>query len=144
VDSDHYRHTNAIFDETQEKELTKKIYAHLERELFSISPELYPFLVYDYFTACFSVPEPDREGIAAAMGIFEPLFLFIYSRFRNIGDLANAEALSAAFGELLEFRDGRLMMTDGFRAALKRYFSRWKLTRDADMMLKGWWRFTTD
>ncbi len=104
VDSDHYRHTNAIFDETQDKELTKRINSHLERELFSISPELYPFLVYDYFTACLSVPKLTAKDRRRRRGFRAPFSLHIQP-FRNIGDLVNAEMLSAEFRDQLEFRE---------------------------------------
>ena len=144
VESDQFFHTFAMFEDLNERELTGKFYEHLDRELFGISPELYPFVVYDYFTACFNVLNPVQKEIEAAVSVFEPLFLYLYSRFHNIKKITTAEAVESAFGDLLSFEGPQLEMTDHFRERLKEYFSRWKLVHDDEMMLRGWWRFETE
>ncbi|PKL38563.1 MAG: hypothetical protein CVV44_11825 [Spirochaetae bacterium HGW-Spirochaetae-1] len=141
VESDQFFHTFAIFEDLNERELTRELLGKIDGEIFPVSPEIYPFIVYDYFSACLNILYPDGAALTEAVRIYEPLFIYIYSRFRNIRGLINMNSVMDQFSEELTTDGQDLAMTDAFREQLKNYFSRFSISRDDDMMVRGWWKF---
>ncbi len=143
VDSDQFFHTFAIFDEADRGKVTEIFYQMLElpEGTLGISPALYPFIDYDYFTACFNVLNPTPHEIARAVEIFEPLFLLLYGKLRNIKNIVNSEAIQDFYGHLLRIKGTIINPTDQFNDILRDYFTRYKLVRNDDMVIKGWWKF---
>ncbi len=143
VDSDQFFHTFAIFDETDRSEITKEFYQvlSLPEETFGISPALYPIVEYNYFTACFNVIDPTEENLVAGTKIFEPLFLLLYGRKRNLGEIVNTEAIEEYYGDLLSLKGSKIFPTDKFLSLLKNYFHKYRLVRNDEIILKGWWKF---
>ena len=124
-----------------QKEVTRDIYNRLNLDVCYISPELYTFIVYDYFTSCFNVLYPANNELIRAVDIFEPIFLLIYSRYRNINDLLT---LDDKFQDSIVSVSDDLMPSDDYIIKLKDYFGRFTIYRDDDFALKGWWRIDTD
>ncbi len=143
VESDQFFHTFAIFDETDRGVVTKGFYDTLDlpSEIFGLSPSLYPMLEYDYFTACFNVINPSPEELITAAEIFEPLFLLLYGRQRNLNGIVNPEAVQDYHHSLLKIKGQQIDPTDAFISLLKDYFHTYQFTRDDEMILKGWWKF---
>lgn len=143
TESDEYFHTFAIFEDTRQKETTRDIIAKLDMPgLFTVSATLYPFIVYDYFTACCNIVHPTPAEIEGAAGIFEPLFFFIFSKYRDIGEIAPHDTIAAAFPDAVVIHDGKVLLSNSARGALQHYFSRFSLFRDDDLAARGWWKLT--
>ncbi len=140
-ETDQYFHTFAIFDEadTRKNSLELSQLAGLDR--YKVSHKLYPFISYDYFTAAFNVIYPTQDEISTGLEIFEPLFIFLYSRTFNWKDLINEESLNEKFSESLAVEDNQLVITKPFREKMDSYFNRFSLFRDDELALKGWRRF---
>lgn len=141
VESDLYFHTYAMFDDVNTGDLTRELCSLAGNDLFPFSADLYPYLVSDYFTACLNILEPDRSEVETGLDLFEPLFLFLMSRFRTVPD-DDIRLFCSRFPDQLKTQDGQLELDPRFRLVLKEYFSRRNLERDDDLALKGWWRFT--
>ena len=142
ADSDQYFHTYAIFDDINRGELTRKLCDAAGTDLFPVSLDLYPFLVFDYFTACMNVLLPTEKELNLALEMFEPLFIYVYSKFRDSSDIIH-ENESDLFINRLEIHDGAFVLTPSFRMELADYFGRKKLVRNDTLALKGWWKFTS-
>lgn len=93
VESDQHFNTFAIFDEVNTKEITLEIASLLGPDMTAISPKLYPFIAFDYFTATFNTILPTQENIMKGVEIFEPLFLFIFSRYGNYTDIISPDGV---------------------------------------------------
>ncbi len=141
VESDMSFHTFAFFDEVNEKELSKKIYNLLEPEIYNISTKIYSFLKYNLLTSCFNVIYPNEKEINLAMEIFEPLFIFIYSNYREIGKIIDVGQAKIDFEDSLIFDNDKIVLNSKFKEKLKNYFERFSLTRNDELMLKGWRKF---
>ncbi|MDY6969731.1 MAG: hypothetical protein SVR08_13885 [Spirochaetota bacterium] len=137
IESDQYFHTFAIFDSLEHKKITKDLHDKLSLDVFSVSTELYPFIVYDYFTACFNVPYPSVDELRRAVEYFETIFMLIYSRYNNINDILSEDE---KYHNSLKLKSGILMPQDDCFADLRHYFKRFKIYRNDDLALKGWWR----
>lgn len=144
VESDLYFHTYAMFDDINRKELTDELCEIAGNDLFPLSTTLYPFLVFDYFTACLNIPEPVEEELEMALDLFEPLFLYIFAAQKDVTQIASAESIASIFPDRLLIRDGSLVLSEKFRLDLKSYFGRKKLVRDDTLALRGWWKFVPD
>jgi hypothetical protein len=140
VDSDMRRRTFAMFDELGSREMTKELLERLALDIFSTSKELYPFVVFDFFTACFSVVNPLPDEIETALELFEPMFIILHALYRDTGDLAPREKIESAFSGTLAFTDGRPSAAPEYIARLRDHFRRYKISRDDDLALKGWWQ----
>ena len=144
VESDQFFHTFAIFDDVNTDELTRELCALSGNDLFSISPQLFPFIVYDYFTACFNVVNPIDKEITHAAQLFEPLFISLYGNFKNFQSLPQYDTIDLFFEKELVFVNGIPKLRDSYREELKKYFVRFKLFRDDELALRGLWRFIID
>ena len=133
--------TSTLFEDVNRNKLSLEICEKLPAEIFSISPKIYSFLAYDYFTACLNVLWPVEKNIHEAISIFEPLFFFIYSRFKNINELVNTEKVSETFDGCFESDTAELVLSKIFTEKLKKYFSRLILVQDEEMAIKRWRKF---
>ncbi len=141
VESDQYFHTFAIFDDVNSRKITKEMLERLGMDdVFTVSRELYPFPVYDFFTACFNVPCPTEEHLKRALELFEPLFIIFFSRYRPLKDLAEEGAISSIFPGEIRITDGSAFPTPEYAGRLRDYFSGYSLIRDDELALKGWWK----
>ena len=140
VGSDQYFHTFAVFEDVNRKDLTREILAKIDNSIFNISTELYSFIEYDYFTSCFNVLYPTADEIEIAVGMYEPIFLSILSRYKDIGELLPTDTIRDHFADSITHDEDRLSLNDAFLHSLKRYFQRFSISRDDDLALKGWWR----
>ena len=139
--SDENFFTSTLFEDINRSKLSLEICEKLPMEIFAISPKIYPFLIYDYFTACLNVLSPVEKNIHEAISIFEPLFFFIYSRFKNINELASIEEIGKAFIDCFEPYTNELVLNKIFIEKLRKYFSRLVLVQDEEMAIKGWRKF---
>jgi hypothetical protein len=141
AESDQYFHTFAMFEDINYKEITREMHAKMDlRRVFPVSPELFPFVEYDYFTACLNVINPVREELEYALKIFEPLFYYIYGKYRDINEIAPPRRIVEAFPDTLLDEAGALHFVDKFMEILQAYFGRFSAYRDDDLSLRGWWR----
>lgn len=139
VDSDMRRRTFAMFDEVGSREMTKELLERLALDVFSTSKDLYPFVVFDLFTACFSVVNPLRGEIETALELFEPVFVILHGLYRDTVELAPRAKIESEFAGTLAFQDGRPSATPEYIERLRGYFRRFKVSRDDELALKGWW-----
>ncbi len=140
VESDQNFFTSAVFDDVNKKGITNDIYDRLNLDVFNISPELYPFIAYDYFTACFNVLHPVKREIDEAIIIFEPVFLLIYNRYNELNKLKDMDEIRDKHSDSIELNNGSQEFSDEYLITLKDYFQRFSIYRDDDLSLKGWWR----
>lgn len=141
TESDQYFHTFAIFEDVNYKEITMEIHGKLGLPgVFPISLGLYPFVEYDYFTACLNVVKPSPGELEKALAVFEPLFLVICGRYRRLDGLVAPGAVTDTFAGILSGEGNAMRFTEEFLPAVKDYFSRFSLYRDDELALKGWWR----
>ncbi|MFC1670428.1 hypothetical protein ACFL20_08540 [Spirochaetota bacterium] len=141
IESDQHLHTFAMFDELDSKDISKEMCSKIDIDLFKISPSLYPFIVYDYFTACFSTIYPSEKELKKSVKIFEPLFLYLYDTLLDIDSILSRKELIETFNEELYIDNNKFKITDDFFDTIQKYFSRFTLCRDDDLALKGWWKF---
>ncbi len=141
TESDQYFHTFAIFEDMDTSDMTQKLLENIPADVFSVSTGLYPFLVFDYFTACMNILYPSADGIESAVDIFEPLFFIVAGGFLPPEDLAPGIDLEEAFAGRLEVTDNSVAPTGTFADELRRYFSGVRVEKDDELALKGWWRF---
>ena len=140
VEADGLFFTSAIFDEMNEKDITMDFCKSIGPKNLNKSYELFPFIVFDYFTACINVLAPTENEIHKAVNIFEPLFLFLYSKYKNIEELINIDILKKEFSEDLIIINN-ITLKNNFEKKLSNYFDRYILKRNDDLSLKGWWKF---
>jgi hypothetical protein len=133
--------TSTIFEDINKNKFSIEICEKLPAKTFAISPKLYPFLIYDYFTVCLNVLSPTEKNIIEAVSIFEPLFFFIYSQFKDISALAGMEEIQEHFGDFLELGQQGLVLSEAFTEKLRNYFSRFILVQDDEMAVKRWRKF---
>jgi len=141
VEADEYFHTFAMFEDVNTKELSRELCGSLPESIFNISTSLYPFIVYEFFTACMSVPQPVPSELARAAEVFEPLFIFLFSRYKPVTDLLSTDMLEEHFSGMLELRGDEIFISDEFTGSAAEYFHRFGLFRDDDLTLRGWWGF---
>lgn len=141
VETDRRLFTSVIFDEYSTREISIELSRRAGAGIFGIPLKIYPFINYEYFTACLSIPDPTSARIIASARIFEPLFLYIYFSYRAPDDIINIEQ-AAGFGDTLNLRGDGVALSPGFLLDLKDYFSSYTLVTDDDLLLKGWKRFS--
>ncbi len=140
-ETDQYFHTFAIFDETDSKKNSLELSKLAGLDSYKVSQKLYPFISYDYFTAVFNILYPTPGEIRIGMEIFEPVFIFLFSRTFNWKDLITEERLLEKFSHSLQIEDKHLALSHEFREKMDNYFNRYSLFRDDELALRGWRRF---
>lgn len=140
VESDYYFHTYALFDEFESREASKNLCGKFDPGIFNISLDLYQFISYDYFTACMNVLYPDEAELVRSAGLFESMFIFLFSKHRDIRELMPVDAIRETFRAELEYDEDGIVMTDEFTGRLIEYFHRFRLFQNDNMLLKGWRR----
>ncbi len=140
VESDQAFHTFAVFDEVSTRKITKELLAKLNLKVFNVSTELYPFIVYDFFTACFNVLAPRKDELQRAVELFEPVFLYTFAMYKKLDTLAPVSEIREKFGDCLSFAGEAPSLKDEFVERLKNYFLRFSIFRDDELAVKGWWR----
>ncbi|RPI92916.1 MAG: hypothetical protein EHM32_08595 [Spirochaetales bacterium] len=144
TDSDQYFHTYAIFDDTGYREATMELHRRIALDdVFPVSAAFYPFVEFDHFTACLNVPDPTPPEIAAAVKIFEPLFLYVLAKYRPLNGWFPRKEIEAVFPEILISSEGVELGGDA-RARIAAYFARYSFFRDDELALRGWWRIDID
>lgn len=142
VDSDQYFHTYALFDDINKQDTIQRFHEFIGNDLFSISPTLYPFFQFEYFTACLSVLYPIQREIIDSIAFYEPIFIFLYSKYNSIDTLhLEDNTIMHAFGELLTLENNTFLLTDTLKESIRTYCNRYSLFRDDELALKGWWQF---
>jgi hypothetical protein len=144
VDSEGFFYSFAVFEDIKARETSKKLSDFLGSDMFKISTDIYPFVVYDYFTGCLNIPCPSYDQIEEAVSVFEPAFLYIYSFYKNVDGILGPGSIGEIFSDELEYTDQGLVLTPSYRERLRKYFSRYALYQDDDLALKGWRRFIID
>ncbi len=141
VNSDGHFQTFAMFDDFNSKEVSLEISKLFSQDLFGTSQKIYPFLPFDYFTATFSVLNPIPDEIVTCVGLFEPLFIFIYGNYADYHEIIDDDTINKKFSGELSLKDGKIGITTEFNQKLREYFGRYKFFRDDDMIMKGWRKF---
>lgn len=141
VISDQLRFTSALFDQVDKTGMTAQILEQLPKNIYSVSPNLYPFIYYDYFTACLSILHPNEKNLTEAAALYEPLFLFLYNCFNDIEPIAEPREIIKLFKNRLKFHEKKLQLNETFVQELQKYFSRYHLVQNDEMALKRWWEF---
>lgn len=140
IESDKLFFTSTIFDEVNKSVITEEIERKINLNVFNISQKLYPFIAYDYFTACFNVLWPGINQINESAEIFEPVFIVLYSKYNNINNLTSIEELNKLFIDSIIVDNLNLKISDLFVEKLHEYFKKYSIYRDDELMLKSWWR----
>ncbi len=133
-------HAYAVFDDINARGIAKEIYQKINLSIFSISQELYPFIAYDYFTSCFNVLKPDEKELNQTVSIFEPLFLYIYSKYKNVNEIASPDAINEKFSDSLSADGNGLSLKNDYLKEMEGYFKKFSIIRDDELAIKGWWR----
>jgi hypothetical protein len=141
VESDQHFHTFAIFDDLNTKEMSEELCRHFDEDIFRLSLNLYTFFAYDYFTACFNALVPNNAELEQALALFEPAFIFLFARYRNIADLAPLEEIRRIFKDEIVCSQVGITLTEQFKNSLRNYFQRFSLVTDDALFLKGWRKF---
>ncbi|HOP30892.1 MAG TPA: hypothetical protein P5120_13570 [Spirochaetota bacterium] len=140
IESDKRLFTSVIFDEYSSREISIELSRRAGADIFSVPLKIYPFINYEYFTACLNIPDPSPERIAASVQIFEPLFIYIYFNYRTSNDIIDIESVNR-FADSIEIVDDKVSLKPQFLLDLKDYFSSYTLSTDDELLLKGWKRF---
>jgi len=144
VDSEGFFYSFAVFEDIRVRETSKRLSDLLRSGIFKISTDIYPFVVYDYFTGCLNIPFPSYDQIEEAVSIFEPAFLYIYSSYKNVDGILDPGSVGDLFSDELEYTDSGLALRPPYIKRLRKYFSRYALYQDDELALKGWRRFIID
>ena len=147
VGADQTFNTFAIFDELNTRKISQEIIKRLDIDVFSTSQELYPFIVYDFFSACFNVFYPTEAEINEALALFEPIFIAVYSKYKSFNELIQGDLLTKVKNEFspeLKFEEKSISFTPQFLEKLRSYFNRYKITRNSELTIKNWWKIEID
>ena len=136
IENSEKRITSVYFDEFSSSEISIDFSTKAGGDIYSIPVKIYQFISYDYFTACMNIPDPTDLKLETAAAIFEPLFFYLFYRYRDESDAINDKRL-AVWGEFLEVTGSGIEQKLILREKLKNFFSQYTLYRDDDMMLKG-------
>jgi hypothetical protein len=142
VESDQYFHTYALFDDMNKDGATHKLCEYIGNDLFAIPSTLFPFVQFEYFTACLNVLYPVQDEIIESIRLFEPLFIFLYSKYNPIETLLiDTVTIRETYGKLLKIENNKIELTSTFKESLRAYFRRYSLFRNDELALKGLWEF---
>ena len=143
IDTECEKFTAVFFDEFSPAELSLDFNIKAGEELFSVSPRIYPFLFYDYFTVCMNIPDPTADKLEKAVEIFEPLFFYLYYIYRDDTHFIEKNEIKI-FDKYLDISDSGITRKELLKDNLKQFFSCYSILRDEDMMLKGLRRIIVD
>jgi len=132
-DSSKRLYTSVLFDDFSNREIS----IDLSRRTgcsFSIPVTIFPMIMYEYFTACLSIPDPVPSRIEKALSVFEPLFIFLYSIMVGNATELPPEGLE----EFLKVKGDKILMSPALMKDLNDYFSSYSTSADDELMLKGW------
>jgi len=136
VDTDGRRFTSVFFDEFSTTEISIDFSLKSGSDIFSISPKIYPFISYDYFTACMNLPDPTAAKLETGARVFEPLFFYLYYQYKERELEVDRNKLSI-FNEFLESTESGVIQKPFLVESLRDFFSHYTLYRDDELMLKG-------
>ncbi|MCP4552906.1 MAG: hypothetical protein GY834_12890, partial [Bacteroidetes bacterium] len=139
IEGDNELFTAAVFFFFYKNGITKDINHKLNLDIYNISTDVYPFIVFDYFTACFNVLYPDHKAIDRSIEVFEPLFIILFNKYNDLDKIGNIDEIEEHFEESMYISDVTELKLQ-FISTLKSYFKQWSVYRDDDLLLKGWWR----
>ncbi|HQL42978.1 MAG TPA: hypothetical protein PL073_03705, partial [Spirochaetota bacterium] len=139
TESDQFFHTYALFDDVDTTKVTHELNTLLHA--FTIPENLYPFVVFDYYTACINIVYPDSHELTWAMAVYEPLFLIIASHYIDLNAIIPYHAIKKAFPDFFTIVNDKLIPEDNLLNMIQTYFKRFSFSRDEQCMLKGWWQF---
>jgi len=140
TESDQFFHTYALFDDIDTSKITRELNTLLP-DIDAIPESLYPFVVFDYYTACMNVIYPDSHELAWAIAVYEPLFFIIASHYIDLNTIIPYHAIKKAFPDFFHTASDTLMPEDILLNIFQTYFKRFSFSRDEQCMLKGWWQF---
>lgn len=135
MEADNRLFTSVVFDESSARSMSVELSKKAGPGIFPFPVNIYPFITYDYFTACLSLPDPLSHVIEEGAALFEPLFFYIFSLYRGISDNA-ARAAEEIPGSLIIEGD-TLSLSEAYTEKLKIFFSRYSLYTDDNLMLQG-------
>lgn len=130
----------SFFDDLKVGEITNKLMEIFDPGLFNISLGLYPFITYDYLTATFSILNPTPQEINNGIIIFEPLYFLIFAKYNKIEQEYLAKILASTSMLKLDNNNILKLSDEGFEQ-IKKYFLKYSIHRDENLLLKGWWKF---
>lgn len=133
-EADNRLFTSVVFDEEGTGSMSAELSRSAGQGIFPFPAGIYPFVVYDYFTASLALPDPLPEVISRGAEIFEPLFFYIYSKYRSRDESFSA---AEAFPGSLREENGTLVFTGDYRSNLEKFFSRYSVYTDDTLMLNG-------
>lgn len=139
VETDRRLFTSVIFDEYSTREISIELSRKAGAGIFSIPLKIYPFINYEYFTACLNIPDPFYERISASAEIFEPLFLYLFFSYRTPDGSIDIKSALESHRSLEQTGEG-VSLKPEFLLDLTDYFSSYTIATDDDLLLKGWKR----
>lgn len=128
--------TSVLFDDFSSREISIEL-SRKAGDIFRIPVTIYPVVVYDYFSSCLNVPDPEWNRITEAALMFEPLFLYLFSDVSGSGHPLVKDGLNT-WPDCLESAGEGIALKPGFSEKLKQFFSCYSLFADDELMLKGW------
>ncbi|MBN2039227.1 MAG: hypothetical protein JW864_04240 [Spirochaetes bacterium] len=143
IESDKRFFTSVIFDDIDTGRISGEIKTKIDPGIFRISQDLYPFIVYDYNTACLNILYPEKNEIEKSVLLFEPVFLSLYSKYKDINELIKISNILNTFDDSLK-GNKTLNLKKPHIEKLSKYFSRFSTHRDDDLMLKSWWKINIE
>ena len=135
IEADQRRFVSVIFEEKNRRPMSVELSKRAGSGIFPFSANIYPFITYDYFTSCLSLPDPLPHRIEEGALLFEPLFFYINSLYRGISDSAarGAEEIPGS----LTIEGDNLSLTGDYVNKLNTFFSRYSIYTDDTLMLQG-------
>ena len=134
-EADNRLFTSVVFDESSSGSMSSELTRKAGPGIFPFPVNIYPFVVYDYFTACLAIPDPSPKVIEEAAGLFEPLFFYIYSNYRNV--VRDPDFPAESFRGFLSIENDTVALTGDYTDKLKKFFSRYSIYTDDILMLEG-------
>lgn len=134
-EADNRLFTSVVFDESSSGSMSVELSMKAGPDVYPFPAKIYPFVFYDYFTACLVLPDPLPDVLEKGAEIFEPLFFYIYSNYRDIRQYPGFT--SEAFSGSLNIENDLVSLTGDYAVKLKNFFSRYSIYTDEALMLKG-------
>jgi hypothetical protein len=141
IEADQRRFASVIFEEKNTRSMSVELSKRAGPGIFPLSVNIYPFIAYDYFTACLSLPDPLPHRIEEGALLFEPLFFYIDSLYRGISE-NGVRAEKEIPGSLIAGGD-TLHLTEDYIKKLNTFFSRYSIYTDDTLMLQGLRKIST-
>jgi len=135
VNTDRRLFTSVLFDEFNTREISIELSRRAGSDNFRIPVTIYPFITYDYFTACMNIPLPFSGKITEGALILEPLFLYLYCEFKN--SECTVQDAGTHWKESIDVNDGIIKLNSEFKKKLSSFFSDYNVYTDEELMIKG-------